>query len=100
MTYAVSPWSVAGSTDTCSLVTAHVTANAAGTVQYHWTTNSGATSAAQTLTFASAGTQDVSYPVVTAASPPGEQDLWAGLFVDAPNQQDFGHIAISPCTGP
>ena len=84
----------------CPNVTAHITTNAAGDVQYHFTRSDGAGAPVETLHFGSAGTQDVSeawYLPVAA----GNASRWIGIYIDSPNHQDFGHqMFTSTCSSP
>ncbi len=89
-----------GSYQNCPNVTASITTNAAGDVQYHFTRSDGASAPVQTLHFASATTQDVSeaWYLPTAA---GTASRWIGIYIDSPNHQDFGHQTFtSTCTAP
>jgi hypothetical protein len=84
----------------CPIVTANITVNGPGAVNYHFTRSDGS-STNGTLNFAAAGTQSVSekwYLGSAAVPPPG--GFWLGIYIDTPNHQDFGHTAIVPCTAP
>jgi Ig-like domain-containing protein len=81
----------------CPIVTAHITTNGAGDVQYHWVRSDGPEST-QTLHFASATTKDVSEKWYLGSAASGTQ--WLGIYVDDPNHQDLGHININKCTTP
>jgi hypothetical protein len=84
----------------CPNVTAHITTNAAGDVQYHFTRSDGAGAPVQTLHFGSAGTQDVSEAWYLAVAA-GTASRWIGIYVDSPNHQDFGHQSFtSTCSSP
>jgi Ig-like domain-containing protein len=89
-----------GSNHDCPDVTAHITTNGAGDVQYHFTRSDGATASTQTLHFGSASTQDVdeAWYLPTAA---GSANRWIGIYVDSPNHQDFGHQSFTTtCSSP
>jgi hypothetical protein len=84
----------------CPTITAHITANAAGDVKYHWTRSDGADGDVKTLHFASAGTKDVeeAWYLPTAA---GSETRWLGIYIDSPNHQNFGHKEFtSTCSAP
>ncbi len=84
----------------CPNVTASITTNAAGDVQYHFTRSDGAIAPVQTLHFSSAGTQDVSEAWYLPTSA-GTASRWIGIYIDSPNHQDFGHQTFtSTCTAP
>lgn len=86
-----------GSYTGCPIVTAHITTNGAGDVQYHWVRSDGPESV-QTLHFGSATTKNVSEKWYLGSAAPGTQ--WLGIYIDSPNHQDFGHININKCTTP
>ncbi len=86
-----------GSYTGCPIVTAHITTNGAGDVQYHWVRSDGPESV-QTLHFGSATTKNVSEKWYLGSGAPGTQ--WLGIYIDSPNHQDFGHININKCTTP
>ncbi len=89
-----------GSYQNCPNVTASISTNAAGDVQYHFTRSDGAGAPVNTLHFTAAGTQDVSeaWYLPTAA---GTANRWIGIYIDSPNHQDFGHLSFtSTCTSP
>ena len=79
------------------MVTAHITVNMTGDVQYHWVRSDGPETG-QTLHFSSSGTQDVQEKWYLGSGATGTQ--WLGIYIDAPNHQDFGHININKCTTP
>lgn len=72
----------------CPRVTASITTNGAGTIEYEWKLSSG-TVPTKTLTFASAGTQSVSYKWARNSALDGTPAS-AGIYIDEPNHQDFG----------
>jgi hypothetical protein len=82
----------------CPIVTAHITANGAGDVTYHWTRSDGATGTSATVHFNSAGTKDVQEKWYLGSAATGSH--WLGIYIDDPNHQDFGHKNIDPCTSP
>jgi hypothetical protein len=86
-----------GSNTGCPVVTAHITVNAVGDIQYHWVRSDGPESV-QTLHFGTIGTKDVSEKWYLGSGATGTQ--WLGIYIDAPNHQDFGHININKCTTP
>ncbi len=89
-----------GSYQNCPTVTAHITTNAAGDVQYHFTRSDGASASVQTLHFGSATTQDVTEAWYLPTSA-GSASRWIGIYIDSPNHQDFGHSSFtSTCTAP
>jgi len=96
VTYDLSTFNDGGNTG-CPIVTAHITVNMTGDVQYHWVRSDGPESV-QTLHFGSSGTQDVQEKWYLGSGATGTQ--WLGIYIDAPNHQDFGHININKCTTP
>src|SRR5688572_5839026 len=100
ITYSLGTWSDAGHTN-CPRVTANITANGAGNVTFKWgrqdSPNGGAI---QNLNFATAGTQAVNYDWSRGSVWAGTA-TWVGIYVDNPNNQDFGKIDFSTaCTAP
>lgn len=84
----------------CPDVIAHITTNAAGDVQYHFTRSDGAGAPVQTLHFNAAGTKDVDQAWYLPTSA-GTANRWIGIFIDEPNNQDFGHQSFtSTCSAP
>ncbi|MCS6994561.1 MAG: NBR1-Ig-like domain-containing protein [Anaerolineales bacterium] len=73
-------------------VTATITVNKAGTVTYTWIRSDGATGAAHrgSLTFDKAGTQTITFEWPTGAS-----GLWVDLYIEEPNQQQFGRALLN-----
>jgi hypothetical protein len=75
--------------------TAGITTNAAGTVTYYWTRSDGPSSAQQSLTYASAGTQTVAYDWSLGAA----GAYWVKLYINNPNHQYFTPVNITlTCT--
>ncbi len=69
-----------------------VTANGAGTVQYHFVSQDGSSTAVTDLVFASAGTKLIEfdrYFGVAASS------LWTDIYIDNPNHQQFGRATFT-----
>ena len=68
--------------------TANIITNGAGSVTYHWVRSDGAIDAAPhpALVFASAGTQSVN--TAWSVSAPGS--YWIDIYIDTPNNQQFG----------
>jgi len=98
VTYSLSNWSDSGHVN-CPRVTANISTNKAGTVTYHWV-RSDASSATDTLTFASAGTKSINYDWALGSTHAGESNF-VGIYVDEPNHQDFGHQSFTTaCTSP
>lgn len=98
VTYSVSSFNE-GTYVGCPIVTAHITTNGPGDVQYHWTRSDGASAPVQNLHFNSAGTKDVSEKWYLGSVWLGTTK-WLGIYIDEPNHQDFGHQNITPCTSP
>lgn len=100
ITYSIGTWSDAGHTN-CPRITANITTNGAGTVNFKWKREDiQAGGATQTLNFASAGTQSVNYDWARGSVWAG-QATWVGIYVESPNNQDFGKIDFSTaCTSP
>ncbi len=98
VTYVVDVWNDATHTN-CPSITTDITTNGAGTVGYHWVRNDG-NGTSGTLIFSAAGTQSVTFdwPLPSSAAP--APDEWMGIYIDAPNHQDFGHVVMPPCTTP
>lgn len=88
-----------GSYTGCPIVTAHITTNGAGDVQYHWTRSDGASGSVETLHFNSAGTKNVQEKWYLGSGAPAGT-YWLGIYIDAPNHQDFGHINVNKCSSP
>jgi hypothetical protein len=99
VTYTLSIWSDAGHTD-CPRVTAHITTNGAGSVDYHWTRSDSSSAPTATLNFGSAGTQSINYDWALGSTWAGTTS-WVGIYIDGPNHQDFGHKTFTTaCTSP
>jgi hypothetical protein len=98
VTYSVSSFNE-GSYVGCPLVTAHITTNGAGDIQYHWTRSDGADSPVKTLHFNAAITKDVEQKWYLGSVWLGTTK-WLGIYIDDPNHQNFGHANINPCTSP
>lgn len=72
--------------------TANVTVNGPGTVSLHWIRSDGATPAVPpALVFPAAGTQSVSISWTT--TDPGTK--WFDLYIDSPNNQQFGRAQFT-----
>ncbi len=113
VSYTVSTWSdtVNGKQYTnCPLITANITANGAGTVEYHWvaldSTRPALTSQLENgvLTFDTAGTQTVTQRVMYRESSGGQGMMYlgdsGGVTIDAPNPQAFGGVFLPVCAAP
>jgi hypothetical protein len=98
VTYSLGTWNSPGFVN-CPKITANITTNTAGTVNYHWTRSDG-TNTNGTLVFASATTQPISVEWSLGSVWAPAPDEWMGIYVDTPNHQDFGHITMPPCTSP
>jgi hypothetical protein len=96
VTYDLSTFDDGGNTG-CPIVTAHITVNQAGDIQYHWVRSDGPESV-QTLHFNASGTKNVQEKWYLGSAATGTQ--WLGIYVDDPNHQDFGHINVNKCTTP
>lgn len=99
--YSLGTWGDGVATINCPRVTASITTNGPGTVNFKWkrqdTPGGGAT---QTLNFAAAGTQNVNYDwqrgSVWAGTP-----TWVSIYIETPNNQDFAQFNFSTaCTVP
>ena len=78
--------------------TADIHVNAAGSVTYHWIFSNGDTSGKDTLTFDEEGSQSVSTSWNLGSKKdvsPNPYSGWAQLYVDSPNNQDFGRVHFS-----
>lgn len=73
--------------------TANITANGAGSVTYHWVRSDGATDTVShpAVIFTSAGTQSVNTSWSTTAS----GTMWLDLYIDTPNNQQFGRASFT-----
>lgn len=73
-------------------ITATVTTNKAGDVNYTWVRSDGATGASNsgTLSFSSAGSQTITY-IWTF----GGGNQWVDLYIDKPNHQQFGRALLN-----
>lgn len=111
--YTVSTWSdtVGGRQyANCPLITAAITANGAGTVNYHWVAfdeNSPASTSmleSGVLTFDFAGTKVISLRWTYRESLGGKGMMYlgdsGGIYIDVPNQQAFGGIFLPVCSAP
>lgn len=99
VTYNLSTWNDSGHTD-CPRVTAHITTNGAGDIQYHWTRSDNSSAPTKTLHFNSAGTKSINYDWALGSVWNG-QSHWVGIYIDDPNHQDFGHKTFTTaCTSP
>jgi hypothetical protein len=97
--YTLSTWSNSGHTN-CPRVIAHITANGAGTVTYHWIRSDGGSTSTYSLTYGSAGTQSTNYDWALPHVWNGTTE-WVGIYVDSPNHQGFGHLSFTTaCTSP
>jgi hypothetical protein len=97
--YVVSTWNSPGFVS-CPKITANITTNGAGTVEYHWTRSDGVSGSTTTLIFGAAGTQSVSSEWSLGSVWAPAPDEWMGIYIDTPNHQDFGHAVMPPCTTP
>ena len=96
--YTLSTWSDASHTD-CPRITASITTNGTGTIEYEWTSTSG-TDPKKTLTFASAGTQSINFDLARGSVWAGTPES-VGIYIHDPNHQDFGKKDFTTaCTSP
>lgn len=100
VSYSVSSFNEGGYYVGCPIVTAHITTNGAGDVDYRWTRSDGASAPTQTLHFNAAGTKNVKEKWYLGSVWAGGAAEWLGIYVDDPNHQDFGHVNIDACTSP
>jgi hypothetical protein len=96
VTYERSTFDEAPSYAGCPIVTAHITANGAGDVTYHWTRSDNASAASQTIHFNAAGTKDVQEKWYLGSGASGTH--WLGIYIDDPNDDSFGKKNVTPCT--
>jgi hypothetical protein len=96
--YVIGTWNSPGFVN-CPKITANITTNGPGTVEYHWVHSDGPGSSG-TLVFISAGTQSVSVEWSLGSVWAPAPDEWMGIYIDTPNHQDFGHATMTPCTSP
>ena len=99
VTYDVGTFNEPGYTG-CPIVTAHISANGEGDVDYHWTRSDGAGAPVESVHFNSAGTKDVQTKWRIGSFWAGGDAEWQGIYIDSPNHQDFGHVNINTCTTP
>jgi len=98
VTYILGTWSDAGHTN-CPRVTANITTNGAGNVNYEWKASSG-TNPTQILIFASAGTQSINYDWARGSANNGTLAS-VGIYIGSPNNQDFGKLDFTTaCIAP
>lgn len=98
VSYSFSEAPYAGKSD-CPMMTAQITTNGAGDVKYKWTRSDGASAPTETVNFASAGTKSVSTNWALGATWEGTEH-WLGIYIDEPNNQDFGHLTFTDaCDG-
>lgn len=72
--------------------TANITTNGAGSVTYHWVRSDGATDGVShpAVVFTAAGTQSVN----TTWSASGTGTYWIDIYIDTPNNQQFGRASF------
>ncbi len=99
VTYVVTTWSDATYTN-CPRITAQITVNGPGTVEYHWTRSDGANAGSGTLTFAAAGSQSVTQDWALGSVWAPAPDEWMGIYIDVPNHQNFGSAVMPACAAP
>jgi hypothetical protein len=97
--YTVTTWSDAGHTN-CPRINAKIKANGPGIVTYRWTRNDGSFGTGGTLVFAGAGAQIVSADWALGSVWAPAPFEWMGIYIDAPNNQDFGHANMPACAAP
>jgi len=96
--YLLGTWSSPGFVN-CPRVTAYITTNGAGTITYHWRRSDG-DDPEQTLSFPAAGTKSINADWARGSFWAGT-NAWLGIYIDDPNNQDFGHLNFtSACTSP
>jgi hypothetical protein len=91
--FAVTSVSVAsGGTCGAFTATANITTNGAGSVTYHWVRSDGAIDGAShpAVVYTAAGTQSVN----TSWSASGTGTYWIDIFIDTPNNQQFGRATF------
>jgi hypothetical protein len=91
--FAVTSVSVAsGGTCGAFTATANITTNAAGSVTYHWVRSDGAIDGAShpAVVYTAAGTQSVN----TTWSASGTGTYWIDIYIDTPNNQQFGRATF------
>ncbi len=74
------------------VITATITTNQAGNVNYTWVRSDGFSSPglSDTLSFNAAGSKSITYEWVSTIS-----GLWVDLYIDKPNHQQFGRVNLS-----
>ncbi len=74
------------------VITAQITVNNPGVVNFTWIRSDNSTSPdnSGTLSFSAAGTKQISYTWVTTLT-----NIWMDLFIDQPNNQQFGRAALN-----
>lgn len=97
--YVVSTWSDAGHTN-CPRITANITVNSAGNVDYKWNRSDGSSGTGGTLVFAGAGTQSITADWALGSVWAPAPNEWMGIYIDNPNHQNFGHANMPACTAP
>lgn len=96
--YVLGTWSDATRTN-CPRITANITVNGPGTVNYEWKSSSG-TNPPQSIIFAAAGTQSINYDWARGSANNGTPAS-VGIYIGSPNNQDFGKINFTTaCTVP
>ena len=72
--------------------TANITTNGAGSVTYHWVRSDGATDGVShpAVVYTAAGTQSVN----TTWSASGTGTYWIDIYIDTPNNQQFGRASF------
>lgn len=74
------------------VITATITTNKAGTVNYTWVRSDGVTAPglSDSLSFDSAASKTITYEWLSTVS-----GLWIDLYIDKPNHQQFGRVTLS-----
>lgn len=99
--YSLGTWGDGVTTINCPRITASITTNGPGTVNFKWKRqDSPGGGATQTLNFASAGTQTVNYDWSRGSTWAGTP-TWVSIYIETPNNQDFSQYNFSTaCTTP
>jgi hypothetical protein len=72
------------------VVVANVQTNKAGVVKYHWVLSNSTISSIKSLTYLRAKTQQVTKEWSTSGT-----GLWIDLYIDSPNNQQFGRAYLN-----
>lgn len=83
----------------CPVVRVEIETDGAGTVTYRWTRSDSSQAQRQVLEFTEAGKQTIEETWTLGSGAP-DDTYWIGIFIEGPNEQDWGHAEIERCESP